>query len=52
LPSLPSSVGKTNILEQFVNRRFSQTYKATIGADFLVKDVQIGDVQATLQVGV
>lgn len=45
-----SRVGKTSILERYVNRRFSTTYKATIGADFLVKDVQVGDINLTLQV--
>ena len=32
-----SSVGKTSLLQQFVNKQFSMAYKATIGADFLAK---------------
>jgi len=33
-----------------VNRKFSNQYKATIGADFLTKEVQIDDRIFTLQV--
>lgn len=36
-----SGVGKTSCLERFVNRRFSLQYKATIGADFLTKELEI-----------
>jgi len=32
------SVGKTSIMERYVNNKFSQSYKATIGADFLTKE--------------
>lgn len=35
---------------RFVNRKFSNQYKATIGADFLTKEVQIDDRIFTLQV--
>lgn len=28
-----SSVGKTSLMNQYVNRRFNNQYKATIGAD-------------------
>ena len=28
-----SSVGKTSLMNQYVNKRFSNQYKATIGAD-------------------
>jgi hypothetical protein len=44
-------VGKTSILERYANKRFSTTYKATIGADFYVRDVKVGDRVFTLQVG-
>ena len=37
-------------MNQYVNQRFSSQYKATIGADFLVKDVKIDDKLVTLQV--
>jgi hypothetical protein len=35
---------------RYVNNRFSNQYKATIGADFLTKEVQIDDRLFTLQV--
>lgn len=36
-------------MNQYVNKKFSTSYKATIGADFLTKEVQIGDRSVTLQ---
>lgn len=36
---------------RYVNRKFSNQYKATIGADFLTKEVQFEDRLFTLQVG-
>lgn len=44
------SVGKTSLMNQYVHRRFSNQYKATIGADFLTKEVMIEDKLVTLQV--
>lgn len=44
------SVGKTSLMERYVNLRFSQQYKATIGADFLTKDVIIGNRPVNLQI--
>jgi len=44
------SVGKTSLMNQYVNQRFSSQYKATIGADFLTKEVMIDDKLVTLQV--
>lgn len=35
---------------RYVNRKFSNQYKATIGADFLTKEVQFEDRLFTLQV--
>ncbi|KAK9942462.1 hypothetical protein M0R45_008127 [Rubus argutus] len=32
-----SGVGKTSLMNQYVNKKFSNQYKATIGADFLTK---------------
>ncbi len=43
-------VGKTSLMNQYVNKRFSSQYKATIGADFLTKDTVIDDKLVTLQV--
>ncbi|ERF76481.1 Ras-related protein Rab7 [Endocarpon pusillum Z07020] len=34
-----SGVGKTSLMNQYVNKKFSTSYKATIGADFLTKEV-------------
>ncbi|KAB5563920.1 hypothetical protein DKX38_003974 [Salix brachista] len=44
-----SGVGKTSLMNQYVNRKFSNQYKATIGADFLTKEVQYEDRMFTLQ---
>ena len=45
-----SGVGKTSLMNQYVNRKFSTQYKATIGADFLTKEVTVEDRQVTMQV--
>lgn len=45
-----SGVGKTSLLNQYVHNRFSPQYKATIGADFLTKDIRVGDQPATVQI--
>ncbi|XP_022593453.2 ras-related protein Rab-7a [Cyclospora cayetanensis] len=56
-----SSVGKTSLMNQYVNKKFSNQYKATIqvpgargmctvGADFLTKDVIIDDKEVTIQI--
>lgn len=34
-----------------VNKKFSASYKATIGADFLTREVLVDDRQVTMQVG-
>ena len=34
-----------------VNKKFSASYKATIGADFLTKEVLVDDRLVTMQVG-
>ncbi len=46
-----SGVGKTSLMNQYVNKKFSSQYKATIGADFLTKEVQVDDRLVTMQVG-
>jgi len=38
-------------MSQFVNQKFSHQYKATIGADFLTKEIIVDDKLVTLQVG-
>ncbi len=45
-----SGVGKTSLMSQYVNQRYTEQYKATIGADFLTKEVMIEDKLVTLQV--
>mmetsp|Transcript_25868 Transcript_25868/g.43130 ORF Transcript_25868/g.43130 Transcript_25868/m.43130 type:complete len:209 (-) Transcript_25868:125-751(-) len=45
-----SGVGKTSLMNQYVNERFSSQYKATIGADFLTKEVMIDEKLVTLQI--
>jgi Ras-related protein Rab-7A len=45
-----SAVGKTSLMNQYVNNKFSSHYKVTIGADFLSKDVDIDDRIVTLQI--
>lgn len=46
-----SGVGKTSLMHRYVNDKYSQQYKATIGADFLTKEVTIdNDKTATMQV--
>ena len=45
-----SGVGKTSLMNQYVNRKFSNQYKATIGADFLTKEVMVDDRLVTMQV--
>lgn len=45
-----SGVGKTSLMNQYVHKRFSKQYKATIGADFLTKEVMIDEKLVTLQI--
>lgn len=45
-----SGVGKTSLMNQYVNRKFSNQYKATIGADFLTKEVKVDDRLITMQI--
>ena len=47
-----SGVGKTNLMAQYVLNRFTGQYKATIGADFLTKEIQIDNCHVTVQVRV
>jgi len=44
-----STVGKTSLMNMFVNKNFSAQYKATIGADFLTKEITVNDKQISLQ---
>jgi Ras-related protein Rab-7A len=45
-----SGVGKTSLMNQYVNKKFTSQYKATIGADFLTKEVMVDDRLVTMQI--
>ncbi|XP_014261790.1 ras-related protein rab7 [Cimex lectularius] len=45
-----SGVGKTSLMNQYVNKKFTNQYKATIGADFLTKEVLVDDRVVTMQI--
>ncbi|ODV81142.1 ras-domain-containing protein [Suhomyces tanzawaensis NRRL Y-17324] len=45
-----SGVGKTSLMQQFVNNKFLHQYKATIGADFLTKEITVDNKVVTLQI--
>ncbi|CCF75270.2 Ras-related protein Rab-7A [Babesia microti strain RI] len=45
-----SGVGKTSLMNQYVNKKFSNQYRATIGADFLSKETVVDNKQITLQI--
>jgi Ras-related protein Rab-7A len=50
IPLGDTDVGKTSILNQFVNREFSLQYKATIGSDFTCRQLEIDGRMITLQI--
>ncbi|KAH7815337.1 Rab7b [Monocercomonoides exilis] len=43
-------VGKTSLLNQYISKKFQKRYKATLGADFFVQEILIGDVIVVLQI--
>ncbi|KAH3743943.1 Rab GTPase [Pelomyxa schiedti] len=43
-------VGKTSLTQRYVLNQFSEKYKATIGADFFSRDLDIGTTPLTLQI--
>ena len=45
-----AGVGKTSLLNQFVNREFTAQYKATIGSDFDSKQLEVDGHYVTLQI--
>ncbi|KAG2455787.1 RAB7 protein, partial [Polypterus senegalus] len=49
-PATLYCVGKTSLMNQYVNKKFSNQYKATIGADFLTKEVMVDDRLVTMQI--
>ncbi|CAJ0567221.1 unnamed protein product, partial [Mesorhabditis spiculigera] len=45
-----SGVGKTSLMNQFVDQRFSNQHKVTIGADFIMKDMLVDGRLVTMQI--
>ena len=45
------NVADSSLSSGQVNKKFSASYKATIGADFLTKEVLVDDRLVTMQVG-
>lgn len=45
-----SSVGKTSIISQFVYGTSSANQKTTVGIDYFIKSITVGDKTATLQI--
>jgi len=45
-----AGVGKTSLLDRFINKSFNKNYKATIGADFITTDIIVDDQLVTLQI--
>ena len=50
LTHVPHSTGKTSLMQQFVNKKFMSNYRATIGADFLTKELMLEDKLVTMQI--
>jgi len=44
----PANVGKTSLLLRFIKDYFSESLKKTIGSNFLIKDVKIGEKNVRL----
>ena len=45
-----SGTGKTSIINRFINEKFEDSYKCTIGVDFLLKKIKINDQNIKLQI--
>ena len=45
-----SAVGKTSILDQFVNKHFNTWNKTTIGADFFFQEMRVGGTHVLMQI--
>ncbi|KAI9202343.1 P-loop containing nucleoside triphosphate hydrolase protein [Polychytrium aggregatum] len=43
-------VGKTSLRNQFIHSRFTHAYKATIGADFITKDIDVDGKSVHIQI--
>eukprot|EP01063_Lacrimia_lanifica_P028879 TRINITY_DN42_c0_g2_i1.p1 TRINITY_DN42_c0_g2~~TRINITY_DN42_c0_g2_i1.p1 ORF type:complete len:217 (+),score=124.04 TRINITY_DN42_c0_g2_i1:59-709(+) len=45
-----SGVGKSSLMRQYVENKFDMRYRATIGADFLTKEIELEGTLVTLQI--
>ncbi|KAM8933588.1 ras-related protein rab7-like [Pelodytes ibericus] len=45
-----AGVGKSALMNQYVNSRFTNHYRATIGADFFTKELRVDDKLVTVQI--
>lgn len=43
-----AAAGKTSIINRFIHRKFEQSYRATIGADFMSKMIDLGSRNARI----
>ena len=44
-----SSVGKSSILQRYIQKIFNNSYSCTIGVDFFMKSIDVGDKSIKLQ---
>uniref|UniRef100_A0A914I0W0 Uncharacterized protein n=1 Tax=Globodera rostochiensis TaxID=31243 RepID=A0A914I0W0_GLORO len=44
-----AGVGKSSLMNQYVNRQFVSAYKATVGCDFLTKDLTVDGTEVKMQ---
>lgn len=45
-----SGVGKTSLINRFTDEKYEQNYSCTIGVDFKIKSVKVGENTAKLQI--
>jgi Ras-related protein Rab-8A len=45
-----SGVGKTNLITRFCDNHFKETYVATIGVDFKIKSMMLGEKRFKMQI--
>ena len=46
----PSSVGKTSIINQFCDEKFTESYNSTIGIDFRIKTLEVDKKLVKIQI--
>ncbi|XP_069785361.1 ras-related protein rab7-like [Narcine bancroftii] len=45
-----SGVGKSSLMNQFINKHYTKLHRATVGVDFLTRNIVVDDKPVTLQV--